>query len=80
MKLGNKPKNDEAPVVGRRYWWLAVGRDASPMRYFDGGWRAFEFIILQPYNNITGDSKRAGEAHPYSVRIAFAFWLPFFSI
>lgn len=76
MEIGNRPKSGMLPVPHKRYWWLSVGNDVMQGRYFDNGWRAVEFIVLKPYGTL--DEKRAGEAHPYLIRIAFVFWFPFY--
>lgn len=72
MMIGNTPKN--GPLIEKkRYWHISIGRDAVPSRFFEGGWRAFEFIVFKPYEKLV-----SGEAHPYSFRLAFAFWFPFY--
>ena len=78
MTIGNKPKQEDLPLVGKVYWWLAIGKDAVPSRFFEGGWRAFEFVVFKPYEDFTTDANRAGESHPYAIRFAFAYWLPFY--
>lgn len=74
MKLGNMPKSAEHAVIGQRYWHLSIGNPV-PQRYLDGGWRAFEFVVFKKYS-----IHPPAEAMPYSFRIAFAYWLPFFKI
>lgn len=78
MVIGNKPKDGSLPLAGKRYWWLAIGRNALQYRMFDGGWRGFEFVVLTPY--YTDDLKEAGDTRPYLIQIAFAYWLPFYKI
>ena len=73
MKIGNFPNKREYAKENKRYFQLSVGRDAVPSRYFDNGWRAVEFVVLKPYKVL-----EEGVAHPYSIRIAFAFWFPFY--
>lgn len=75
MTLGNKPTQGETPVSDKTYWWLSIGRDVMPSRYFDNGWRAFEFIIMKPFKELP-----RGESHPTRFRFAFVFWLPFYMI
>lgn len=77
MRLGNLPKLREGAVVGKTYWSLAIGRDAIESRYFDGGWRAFEFVVYKPFHH---DAYERGRALGYRFRIAFAYWLPFYSL
>jgi len=75
MKIGNRPKTIEEAVEGKRYWSLAIGRNASPQHYLNDGWRAFEFIIFKPYKQ-----ELEGAAYPFSFRFAFAYWLPFYKV
>lgn len=72
MTIGNKPKERAQAIEGKRYWWLSIGRDAVPARFFGDGWQAFEFVILKPFH----DPYEQGQAVPQSFRFAFAFWLP----
>ena len=73
MTIGNKPKAGDMPIEGKTYWWLAIGRGAVSSRLFDGGWTAVEFLVFKPYEH-----RKPGEAAPYRIRIAFAFWLPIY--
>ena len=66
-------KSGEKLIDGKRYWRFSIGRNAVPSRYFNDGWQACELIVSKPYH-----STEEGAAHPYSIKIAFAFWLPFF--
>lgn len=75
MTIGNRPKNNEMPVVGTRYWWLSIGRHALPSTYLDGGWRGFEFTILKPYKK-----QYEGASQATLFKVSFAFWLPFYSL
>lgn len=75
MRIGNFPKQGELPIESKRYWQLSIGVGAVPSRCFDGGWRAFEFVVLKKYAK-----QELSAAHPYSFRLAFAFWLPFYSL
>jgi len=76
MTLGNLPKDRGAALEGKTYWRLAIGTHAVAHRYFDGGWRAFEFIVFKPYH----DPYDQGAALPYRFRIAFAYWLPIYPL
>ena len=76
MKIGNKPKHSIEAIKGKRYWYLSIGDRAVSYRYLNDGWRGFEFVIFKPYNREVPE----GEAHPYTFRFAFAYWLPFYSI
>lgn len=73
MRIGNFPEKGVLPEEGRYYWRLAIGRDACPYRLFDGGWHAFELLVLKKYEVVED-----GAAHPTLFRIAFAFWFPFY--
>lgn len=53
-----------------------MGRDAMPSRFFDGGWRAFEFIVFKPFHY----PYEEGGAMPYSFRFAFAYWFPIYPL
>ena len=71
MTLNNLPKSGLKPIEGKLYWSLNIGRNALTYRHFEGGWRAFEFIILR-YKT----PKSEGEAVPHLFRFAFAYWFP----
>lgn len=70
MILGNLHEG-EAFEDKKLYWRFALGKNISH-RHYEGGWRAFEFVIIR-YDKSTPD----GGAHPIVFRFAFAFWLPF---
>lgn len=73
MKLGNSPIKREDIEVGKLYWNLNIGKNAIASRYFEGGWRAFEFVIFRPSQiPLQGDGIR------YIFRFAFAYWFPFY--
>jgi len=76
MRLGNLPKERGELIEGRVYWSLCMGRDAMPSRFFDGGWRAFEFIVFKPFHY----PYEEGGAMPYSFRFAFAYWFPIYPL
>lgn len=75
MIIGNKPKQEDALVNGKIYWWIAFGQDADP-GYFrlDRSWHLFAFTIMKPYLS----SWTKGASHPSFVSIKFAYWVPFF--
>jgi hypothetical protein len=72
MLIGNKPKSRDAALHGKLYWWVECGKDVSPERFFERGWRGFLITIL----------RFDASADPYAVqpcifRWGFSFWLPF---
>ncbi len=73
MIIGNCPKKGDRLQLGKRYWKIGIGRDVCVDRWLTDGWRGFEFIIMKKYTE-----QPMGQAHPYLIRIAFAFWLPFY--
>lgn len=75
MTIGNLPKERNLVETGVLYWRLSVGKDALTNRFFEGGWRAFEFVMLKPKK-----FPLEGESMPYIFRFAFAYWLPFYSL
>jgi hypothetical protein len=78
MKIGNKPATSKLAQEGKVYWQLSIGRNAAPHMYFEGGWRAFSFIVYKPYPKL-----EYGEhcvALQYKIKVEFAFWLPFYKI
>ena len=76
MTIGNMPTDRGAAIEGKTYWRLAIGRNADPSRFFEGGWRAFEFVVFRPFR----DTGERGAVLPYRFKIAFAYWLPFYKI
>lgn len=83
MRLGNLPKDRGAALPeGKRYWKLAIGRNAFPQRYFENGWYAFEFVIFKRYKQLDKEGWEAmcGSTLQYAFRIAFAYWLPFYPL
>ncbi len=75
MTIGNFPKAVLDAKNGKRYWKLSIGSNVISHRFFEGGWRAFEFVVLKKFK-VQPD----GGAYPTAFRIAFAFWLPFYSL
>jgi len=70
MKISNIK---DSPVIGKIYWQFSMGFNVPSHRFYEGGWRAVEFVVFRPYEA----PNKNGDAHPYLFRLGFAYWLPF---